>query len=497
MPIKIKLKKIKLKLVIFTVFILFVVGLSLTAYIFSKNNNHSNNPARQYNVSYDSNGFHPESQTIRVGDTVTFSSKDKQFWTASNIHPTHSIYPQFDPKQPIEPGQTWSFTFDKVGKWRYHDHLAPSFVGTITVLDKDQSKANTSNLATECDKYEGVGQKQKCWDGLIDLTLKTKGLEAAFDTIATLYTQESEFASNCHGYTHKLGVAAYKLFSQHQDFNLTSKASYCGFGFYHAFMETLLRTNGDLNQAREFCNYISQKNDQNELSRLSCFHGIGRGLLEDVPNPSLKGDTQAIIAQPLQICAQVAKSEVEEYRCASGVFNVLAIYYQNPQTDLKVKNNDPYQICASQFKRNVQLSCYDQMNSLVLSLSKGNLPAATKFVQGISDDQLAAEAMHGVAGAYGQNNVGKVSYDDTVKICKSLPTRLEPQCLEGFLLGMIEGGKPGEEHLEATRFCSSQFLNEDEKVSCFDNLVWNVSTNYPKKLVEVCSSLDSKYRKRC
>ncbi len=81
-------------------------------------------------------GFLPANITIKLGDTVTFVNKDtKNHQPASAPHPAHTDYPEFDPKNPIEPGQSWSFTFNKAGTWKFHDHLnAPTFgFGSITV----------------------------------------------------------------------------------------------------------------------------------------------------------------------------------------------------------------------------------------------------------------------------------------------------------------------------------------------------------------------------
>ncbi len=80
--------------------------------------------------------FTPENLTIKKGTTVIFKNVDKvPRWPASNIHPTHTIYPEFDPLQPIDPGQSWNFQFDKVGVWKDHDHLIPSIRGIITVTE--------------------------------------------------------------------------------------------------------------------------------------------------------------------------------------------------------------------------------------------------------------------------------------------------------------------------------------------------------------------------
>lgn len=78
--------------------------------------------------------FQPETLTVERCTKVVFENKDtKSHWPASNLHPTHGIYPEFDPQQGVEPGKDWSFIFDKVGKWRYHDHLFPSVKGEIIV----------------------------------------------------------------------------------------------------------------------------------------------------------------------------------------------------------------------------------------------------------------------------------------------------------------------------------------------------------------------------
>lgn len=78
--------------------------------------------------------FQPETLTIQKCTKVVFENQDNvSRWPASNLHPTHGIYPEFDPRQPVEAGKDWFFVFEKIGSWRYHDHLAPSMRGTIIV----------------------------------------------------------------------------------------------------------------------------------------------------------------------------------------------------------------------------------------------------------------------------------------------------------------------------------------------------------------------------
>lgn len=346
--------------------------------------------------------------------------------------------------------------------------LAVVLITTIYLLLQQRGQAEYN---TSCRDLSSLALKQQCWEKLIEDTLEDKGLDNAFNLVDSLYKAEPQFASDCHNFTHRLGEKAYQLFSQKQNIKLSSKATYCGFGFYHAFMEKLLRSSGDLNQARAFCDLVGKSAGQNELSRLSCFHGIGHGLLEDIPNPYLVGDDQALIKTPLSICEDVGKTEEEKIRCASGVFNVIAIYYANPKSGLQAKEKDPYLICKSQTKTYFQKPCFDQMNTYVLfKLSQGDLSKAAKFAESIPDNDFANAAMHGLAGAYGQSNVGKVNYPQVVQICQNIQPRLTSICLEGFLMGLIEGGQPGQEHLEGQKFCESSNLNQGERDFCFNLL---------------------------
>jgi plastocyanin len=87
-----------------------------------------------YTVTYTNSGFSPASITIKKGDTVIFkNSSSSSFWPASNSHPEHTIYPEFDPKVAIAAGGQWNFTFQKVGTWGYHNHNNANKIGTVIV----------------------------------------------------------------------------------------------------------------------------------------------------------------------------------------------------------------------------------------------------------------------------------------------------------------------------------------------------------------------------
>src|SRR5689334_8151471 len=55
-------------------------------------------------------GFKPDHIHIKKGTKVRFVNKDKVFhWPASDFHPTHGLYPEFDPRVPIAMGKEWDF----------------------------------------------------------------------------------------------------------------------------------------------------------------------------------------------------------------------------------------------------------------------------------------------------------------------------------------------------------------------------------------------------
>lgn len=99
-------------------------------------------------VTYSDAGFSPKDVTIALGTTVTFvNQSSSKMWVASAMHPTHVVYSgtslsqhcpdtsntAFDECIGGEPGKTFSFTFNKEGVWKYHDHINSKMFGSVTV----------------------------------------------------------------------------------------------------------------------------------------------------------------------------------------------------------------------------------------------------------------------------------------------------------------------------------------------------------------------------
>src|SRR3989344_2591801 len=82
-------------------------------------------------------GFNPAAITVKKGTTVIFLNEDlgAPHQPASTPHPIPTDHPGFDAGEPISPGGSYSFPFNRAGIWRYHDHLNPSRAGTAIVTD--------------------------------------------------------------------------------------------------------------------------------------------------------------------------------------------------------------------------------------------------------------------------------------------------------------------------------------------------------------------------
>lgn len=91
-------------------------------------------PAAEIIIRYTANGFQPSLITVKIGTKITFRNESgSPMWPASAVHPTHQLLPEFDAKGSIANGSTYSFTFQKIGTWPFHNHLKPSLTGKVIV----------------------------------------------------------------------------------------------------------------------------------------------------------------------------------------------------------------------------------------------------------------------------------------------------------------------------------------------------------------------------
>lgn len=443
-------------------------------------------------------GFSPKEIKIKLGDTVVFSSAlGKEFWPASDMHPTHGIYPDFDPKRPLKSAESWSFKFEKGGSWRFHDHLNSTYVGKIEVSggSKDPSK-----------KCSGSSGKIICWEELLNETLAQKGLPQTFDLLADLYVKDPLFATECHSFVHKIGESAYKKFQKGENFELNSKTSYCGYGFYHGFMEGLLLVTGDIKQAQDFCRYVGVKiAGETTDGEGACYHGIGHGAV-DGGLPHLWGDPQKMIDDGLEMCEKVAGEDRSQfgklYRCVSGAYNSIEVLSAEPKYKLEMIKDDPFYLCPSQ-KLEYQNACYTNMIPALMRLTNNNFEKSQKYIEKITNDQSFYHRKQVVSDLFHEFlrlNLDKKDYNKTegINLCHSLADVYRIPCINGLSGGHMKYGDPSHAYVKGLAFCSSTELRPDETQVCYNHILSRLRVWYSvEKSKEICSSVPQEFQRYC
>ena len=446
-------------------------------------------------------GFYPEEITILKGQNVIFkTNRGKIFWPASNLHPSHEIYPEFDPQEPIEGDKTWSFRFDKIGVWKYHDHLAPYYRGIVNVvLVKEESVGRAGEppegqiKLSNCDKIKNDDSKLKqCWDDFIKDTVQTKGMNYAMEILTELYANPL-FAKDCHSYTHTIGGEAYLEFKKNHEIYISPATNFCGFGFYHGFMEMLFAKGGDIQTARDLCGYVDKKagNPWNSTNG-ACFHGIGHGVV-DGSNKQDWGNAQALTSPGLELCDKVAVTDQEHFRCYGGTFNSIAIAFSNKLYGLTTPQ-DPLKFCTEQ-KEQYKRACYGEVGAPgTMRLFSNDLKKVAKVFETIQEDAYAEEAIRNAMGFKILEFMTGKSTDDLkqiAKICTSIATRLKKGCIEGFGASLVEFGPPDKEYIKPLEFCGNSFFNKEEQAICFKEAIGALRVSKSKeKFNIICDKVE-------
>lgn len=453
-----------------------------------------NNKPNRVTIVLTEKGFVPEQVTIKKGGTVTFKTRlNKEFWPASNIHPTHTIYPEFDPKRALKPTETWSFTFQRTGDFRFHDHLSPNNTGVVSVVGVGQKiQSDADLLASQCENI-ALSAKPKCWDDLLSVTAKKKGFDEAFQLFVKLYNTDPTVPKACHGWAHILGKTAFDEYQSTKKINLRKEVSYCGYGFFHGFIERLLQTTQDPKMVKQFCiNASKQLGEQAPGTYTNCIHGIGHGSV-DVDTVANYGDFQRMINPGLKKCELLLQDPGDLRNCFDGAFNAMQQYTYKGDYKLVLNREDLFKICRNQEERH-KPSCYYEFTGLISDVTHNDFAKAAGMIlrENLSDAEnntvfwkLSADFM--------QDDIVNPDQLKNVVQCRVLPQKVKGACFDGVVGGFLAHGAPGKEHIKALAFCAKDYLTEDERIECYQITLGQLATrNSP-----ICKSVDSKYQKYC
>lgn len=441
-------------------------------------------------------GFKPKELTIDPGETVTFVNKsDEYFWPAANSHPSHLSLPDFDAHEPFPPGASWTFTFETVGPWGFHDHLYPGHKGVIIVGSADATPE-------ECEDPDArLGTRFHCWNITTDRIIKNEGFEAVFDWFSNMYENDIVFRDNCHDVMHGVGEVAYLAFENDHKTITRPETAYCGYGFYHGFIESALVAYGPEyeERSREYCDAVGES-DQFEstyaakAARDACDHGIGHAVFDSL-NSSIWGDPLKMAQTGLASCERMFPDDQHRRtRCGSGVSNSLANAYSYKRYNLvQTDDFDPITICKD-LKREFQKNCYIEVGMNSRNYHGYNATETIAYFMEIDDPEMIAGMLLGFMDNEIRYMAGIDRLDEMHKICTSFDDdRYVDACIEGALTGLRNGGAPGNEAERMQEFCTI-FKDNDESrayAECITQMLSKLlGISSKEEMGAICSNME-------
>lgn len=341
--------------------------------------------------------------------------------------------------------------------------------------------------------------RQSCYDDAIRTALASRGINAAFDLLSEIYNADPSFIATCHAETHVLGEEAYREFHATGKVALSNKAAYCGFGFYHGFMDQLVYQTKNFAEARKFCAYIgAQLPTPPGYSEGACYHGIGHGVT-DGTDPGLWGDAARMAAPGLALCEKVADGDRDHLmRCTSGVFNAIALDYQDPKYKLHAAN--PFSLCLnSEYSGATLEACYTQMDTLAAYFSKYDFVTEMKSTLVVPEGEARRWAIRGVGETYfsTQRSLKEpVSGSEVSRACGIFASSEDADmCISSVVGGIQEYGTPGAEYTDMLAFCSQEDVAPSLVGACYREALTHTRLFYgAAKVREICERVPARYR---
>ncbi len=457
-------------------------------------------------------GFQPSVTQINTGDNITFENTDiASHWPASNIHPTHAIYPEFDPKKEVPAGQSWQFTFNKPGVWRFHDHLNPQINGQITVSASGQVVkvgswwqdllVNLSSIPRNISAgFDGltfnlipglaqgklakfdVVNLQESDSAKLDLYLKYFGAKPILDKLLA----DSGGGGNidCHRQSHFIGRESFKLFGA-EVFKINDYS--CHSGFIHGAMESFLQKHGTANlrdDVKGLCDALPTG-----FSRFECLHGVGHGVMayQDYNLP-----------EALKECQKLADS-FSSSSCYGGIFmeNVIAGEGKAAIIGHSTKwvSNDPLFPCNGiDQTADVQTQCYMMQTSRMLDLYNYNF------------DLVASQCLNAPIEykticfqSYGRDAAGQALRDPVkiVNYCAKVTSQFYNNCITGGVNVIIDfwGAQIGDKPYALCRLIT----NPEQKSSCYSIIGGRLTGVLGGKdqIINSCNFAETEYQAFC
>lgn len=446
------------------------------------------NKPKFYTVSLGKDGYQPNLLRIRKGDYVKFSTTlNSDYWPASDPHPTHSLYPEFDPKHILKNYDVWTFRFGRAGTWAYHDHIDPSARGTVIVSETNPLDAPTSGIvsfykhniqkrdvnfikksATDC--IQASTDRSiflTCWQNFFSGITNDFGVTEAMRLLGLVSLNGMIDREDCHLMADQIGTDAYwQLVSGHK-FAFTKDFAMCDFGFFHHFMSEHVSHGQDLASSMHLCDSLDPS-----LTK-QCYFGMGNGLAYYYWN-ILGNNADGIVRQSIKRCTQDIPT-IEKDTCVLGVLSGIDHLFEGQHgSNLQIDINNPYALCTWMEKQEYKDSCYERMiPSLNYALGSDVMQNSKKLVYWLGKiPTLAARNFatrrFGIMLSEKESAKPTPDFSIPLNICRSLDKSFEPDCSWGVYYNIFSNAAVPGNRLEAFRCSNIMFIKPEENGICLD-----------------------------
>lgn len=430
-------------------------------------------------------GFLPKRIDIKPGTEVRFTNASSQeFWPASNIHPTHSILPELDAKRPVAPGESWPFTFQEAGFWRFHNHLAPQ-QGGLVVVSGGRAGPPPEALAFKMPApFETPGDIPAddraallSDHSLMRNYLRRYGPE---QTVRLMKEAELRTGGDCHQAAHHLGRAAYEAFGA-AAFSLSSHE--CHAGAFHGATEALFASRGTVNLEQDVANICSAA--QRPFFRHQCLHGVGHGLM---------AWTTYEIHDALALCDRMP-TEVDRLSCYSGVFmeNVVGgLSGMMGHVTEYLRNDDPHFPCNVVGDR-YRAPCYFYQTSHMLNVFNRDL---AKVAQACAD--LPWEIQSSCFDSYGRDVGGltRTNPEAAIRHCGHAPKGMPRiRCI----MGAVQDRFWEASGADAALAMCAMITDRAEQDACYETIIVRARDVLPNEEAAggFCARVSDRWRDPC
>jgi hypothetical protein len=224
--------------------------------------------------------------------------------------------------------------------------FGPSFI--------QQTASNPSPIDCSGPKANDFSCYQKRYEDLV----YNSGVQAAFADLKDQFAKEQFVKASCHQLTHSIGRAAAELYGGDVPSTYSRGDDFCGSGYYHGAMQTVVANIGAdkiLDEADNICAAPREQQDQS-LDHRNCAHGMGHGFM------GLYGNE---VFESLEACDALSEGWERE-KCSGGVFMENVIDEDNPSNPSKyLKADEPFYPCT-EVKTEYKSPCYVRQTNYVL-----------------------------------------------------------------------------------------------------------------------------------